>query len=160
MLSIYRVSFDAILLFCDNMLTIMIIIKCACFVTLSTNVFVVSAQQDMDLGTTLYTLSDIKRKWTDTDSIKLQCRMLVGSLVPTKVPENENDFLNYFVSIKNHTDKIDSAVGRKRALVMFADAIGGYLYARMLPQIRILYYEGKLKYSTTKRLHDLIKKIK
>jgi hypothetical protein len=114
----------------------------------------------VEQGTTLYTISDIRRKWTDTESFELQGRMLVGSLIPTKIPENENDFLDYFVSIKRSIDKIHSAVGRKRAMVMVADAIGGYLYAKMLPQIRIFYYEGKFKYSTTKRLHDLMKKIK
>lgn len=136
------------------------IFKYACFVIFSIHGLVVCTEQDVELGTTLYTLSDIKRKWTGTESYELQSRMLVGSLVPTKIPENENDFLDYFVSIKNATNKIDSAVGRKRVLVMVADAIGGYLYAKMLPQVRILYYEGKLKYSTTKRLHDLMKKIK
>lgn len=115
------------------------------------------------LGTVLYTAADAvvgARNWTDDERIELLCRAAVGSLVPTRVPNNAGDFLAYFRLIGEKTAKIRSTVGRKRATVMVADAIGAYLYARLLPAARALYYDGELEYSTAKRLHDLTRKIK
>lgn len=136
--------------------------KCVYLVAVYTKILVTGNAQDVDLlGTNLYTLSDVHgRVWTDTEEVELLCRISVGSLVPTKVPQNGDDFIKYFVLMKNNIDKIASTAGRKRAMIMVADAIGSYLYAKMLPVVRALYYDGKSGYSTTKRLHDLMKKIK
>lgn len=115
------------------------------------------------LGTALYSRSDAvagTRNWSDDELTELRCRVAVEPLVPTAIPEDANDFLVYFDVVKNRTAKIRSTVVRKRATLMVADAIGAYLYARLLPAIGMLYYEGKVEYSTAKRLHDLMRKIK
>lgn len=126
-------------------------------------IFVTGSGHNTNFGTTLYTSSDIKRKWTDVERIELHRRMLVGSLIPgtNQTPEDFGDvILDYFELIKRNVDKIDSVVERKRTMVMVADAMGSYIYAKLLPEVRVLYYEGKFKYSPVKRLHDWMKKIK
>lgn len=114
-------------------------------------------------GTVLYKLKDINRKtWTYSERTELQCRMTVGSLVPgANFSDYDGDiFLQYFDHIKNEAKKIVSSVTRKRAMIAVVDALGGYLHAELLPRARELYYEGRAKYSTLKRLHKLEKNIK
>jgi len=114
------------------------------------------------LGTALYTASDAAatRKWTDGERTELRCRESVGRLVPGRVPDDARLFLAYFRLIENRAADIRSAVGRKRAALAVADAIGAYLHAKMLPAARARYYDGALDYPTAKRLHDLMAKIK
>lgn len=133
------------------------------FFLLLLRIFVIRGEHNVNFGTTLYSSSDLKRKWTDFERTELQRRILVGSLIPgtNQTPDDfGNGFLEYFALINRNIVKIDSVVERKRTMVMVADAIGSYMYAKLLPEVRLLYYEGKLKYSLVKRLHDLMKKIK
>lgn len=115
------------------------------------------------LGTTLYTRSDLDRaKWTYDEQIDLRCRMAAESLVPGHVPANGADaFLGYFDLLRDVANtKFGSESGRKRAMVAVTDAIGGYMYAKLLPRARRSYYEARLDYPTAKRLHDLMANIK
>ncbi|VVC30009.1 Hypothetical protein CINCED_3A016216 [Cinara cedri] len=141
--------------------------SCTCFVVITLllcadAVFsdAIAEQNAANFGTTLYTKSDVEKHWTDTELIALQCRMLIGWLIPTKIPDNGETFLAYFDLIKNHTTKINSLAIRKRTMIIIVDAIGGYMHTKMLPQFKLFYYDGKMKYSTMKRLHDLLKAIK
>lgn len=114
-----------------------------------------------DPGTSLYKRSDVGRRWTDGQVVDLQCRMVIGSLVPTKIPTNSDIFLNYIELVKNVSNiKLGLTTKKKRAMVMVADAIGGYLYSKLLPNDKMLYYDGKASYVTTQRLYNLMKKIK
>ncbi|XP_022160964.1 uncharacterized protein LOC111027058 [Myzus persicae] len=116
-------------------------------------------------GTVLYKLTDVDRKtWTDADRVELQCRKLVGSLIPgANFSNGDGDgerFLEYFSLIKGQAKKIVSSVARKRAMIAIVDALGGYLHTKLLPNVREQYYAGRATYSTVKRLHDLEKNIK
>lgn len=139
---------------------------CACFVASKHFAFGTTGPPDSNqLGTALYGPSDLAedRKWTEDEQIELRCRMSIGALVPGRVPTGNGAvdvFVKYFDLIRDSADRIESIVLRKRTMVLVADAIGSYLHARMLPEIRALYYEGKVNYTSTKRLHDLAKKIK
>lgn len=163
MLSNYLLYFYSCgIMFCYFVIIVMISKICTCIIAvlcIADYIFGIEQYSD-NFGTTLYTQLNIKKNWTNNERIELQCRMLVGSLIPTKIPEDGDVFLTYFNLIKNHTNKINSVASRKRTMIMIVDAIGGYLHAKMLPQNILLYYDGKSKYSTTKRLYNLVKAIK
>lgn len=129
----------------------------------ATGIFAATVAAAGLLGTTLYTQSDLDRaKWTYDEQIDLRCRMAAESLVPGRVPANGADaFLGYFDLLRDVANtKFGSELGRKRAMVAVTDAIGGYMYVKLLPRVRRSYYEARLDYSTAKRLHDLMANIK
>ncbi|XP_026808316.1 uncharacterized protein LOC113550585 [Rhopalosiphum maidis] len=113
-------------------------------------------------GTTLYKLTDDRKMWTFDERIKLQCRMTVGSLVPgANFSDSTGEiFLVYFELIKIEAKKIVSSSVRKSAMIIVVDVLGGYLHANLLPRVKEQYYEGRAKYSTVKKLHELEKNIK
>lgn len=128
----------------------------------ATGIFAATAATG-NLGTALYTRSDLDRaKWTYDEQIDLRCRMTAESLVPGRVPANGADaFLAYFDLLRDVANtKFGSESGRRRAMVAVTDAIGGYMYAKLLPRARWSYYEARLDYPTAKRLHDLMANIK
>jgi hypothetical protein len=113
-------------------------------------------------GTTLYKLTDDRKTWTFDERIKLQCRMTIGSLVPgANFSDSTGEiFLVYYELIKIEAKKIVSSSARKSAMIIVVDVLGGYLHSNLLPRAKELYYEGRAKYTTVKKLHELEKKIK
>lgn len=122
-----------------------------------------AAPRDNNFGTALYGPGDaaVGRTWTDRERAGLLCRMSVGRLVPTRTPDDARVLLDYFALVGNMSARYAGTAKRRRALrTAAADALGGYLYAEVLPRVRMLYYEGRSDYPTTRRLHDLAKNIK
>lgn len=113
----------------------------------------------INVGTSLYRRRDLIKMWTDQEVIRLQSRMIIEQLLPTKNHDGAV-FIKYMKLIMNKSDIIDNVTSRKQIMIMVADIMGGYMYGVLLPKVKMTYYEGHVGFNVTNKLYEMMRKIK
>ncbi|XP_044758507.1 uncharacterized protein LOC123316481 isoform X2 [Coccinella septempunctata] len=120
-----------------------------------------------NVGTTLFTESDLTKQCWDSDSISLlHSRMFLELLLPCPrvLYELDNEFasdlIKYFSLILTTMHSFPD--GRKKQLSIYAmeDIIGGYFHSLLLPIARFSYYAGIINWRSMRKLNRYYNQLK
>ncbi|KAL3274072.1 hypothetical protein HHI36_015490 [Cryptolaemus montrouzieri] len=120
-----------------------------------------------NVGTTLFSESDLDKQCWDMDSISLlHSRMYLEMLLPCPrvLHELDNEFagdlIKYFSLILTTMHSFPE--GRKKQLSIHAmeDIIGGYFHSLLLPIARFSYYAGIINWKSMRRLNRYYNQLK
>ncbi|XP_045476758.1 uncharacterized protein LOC123682264 [Harmonia axyridis] len=120
-----------------------------------------------NVGTTLFTESDLNKQCWDSDSISLlHSRMFLELLLPCPrvLYELDNEFsvdlIKYFSLVLTTMHSFPD--GRKKQLSIYAmeDIIGGYFHSLILPIARFSYYSGIINWRSMRRLNRYYNQLK
>lgn len=121
---------------------------------------------DLNVGTVLFSPSDINKRWSATEIALLRARRHFQAMIPPPNPINTNeDFINsilgYFKDsyslVKSEAKDPETDSIMNAAL---SDAIGGYLKAWVLPITKFAYYGGTVSEEEASKLFQLYDEIK